>query len=98
MNLVPVNALKSPRGLRERLTREHELLVTNNGRPMALMLEIREDEDPEVPLRAFREVRGRLALSRIREAAREQGTDGMTLDEINAEIAAVRSERRRGDG
>lgn len=95
MNLVPVNALKSPRRLREQLTREHELLITNNGQPMALMFEIRDDEDPEVPLRAFREVRSRLALSRIREAAQRHGTDGMTLEEINEEIASARVERRQ---
>ena len=98
MNLVPVKALKSPRSLREQLAREHELLITNNGRPMAIMLEIREDEDPEVPLRAFREVRSRLALSRIREAAQRHGTDGMTLEEINAEIALVRADRRQAHG
>jgi len=98
MNLVPVNALKYPRRLREQLTREHELLITNNGRPMALMLEIRDDEDPELPLRAFREVRSRLALSRIREAARRHGTDGMTLEQINEVVASVREERGQVHG
>jgi len=98
MNLVPVNALKSPRRLREQLAREHELLVTNNGRPMALMVEIRDDEDPETPLRAFREVRSRLALSKVRESARSGGTDGMTLEQINEVIASVRTERRKAHG
>ena len=98
MNLVPVNALKSPRRLREQLAREHELLVTNNGRPMALMVEIRDGEDPEVPLRAFREVRSRLALTKVREAARRHGTDEMTLDQINEVITSVRAERRQGHG
>jgi len=95
MNLVPVNALKSPRRLREKLSEEHELLVTNNGRPMALMFEIREGEDFELPLRAFREARSRLALSRVREAAQRQGTDRMSLADINAEVEAARKERRQ---
>ena len=98
MNLVPVNALKSPRRLRERLVQEHELIVTNNGKPMALMVEVRQGEDPEIPLRAFREVRSRLALSQVRRAAAEHGTDRMSLAEINSVIAAARRDRRRGRG
>ncbi|OGV66934.1 MAG: hypothetical protein A3K19_03650 [Lentisphaerae bacterium RIFOXYB12_FULL_65_16] len=98
MNLVPVNALKSPRRLRERLLQEHELIVTNNGRPMALMVEVRQGEDPEVPLRAFREVRSRLALSAVRRAAAEHGTDRLGLTEINDVIAAVRADREPDRG
>ena len=98
MNLVPVNALKSPRRLREQLEREHELLVTNNGKPMALMVEIRPDEDPEIPLRAFREARGRQALSAIRRAAAANGTDRLSLEEINQIIAKARRDRRAAHG
>lgn len=65
----------------------------NNGRPMALMLDIGSDEDPADLLNAVHEARGRLALSRLREAARRKGTANMTLAEINAEIAAVRQTR-----
>ena len=98
MNLVPVNALKSPRRLRARLVREHELLVTNNGKPMALMVELGPDDDPEVPLRAFREARSRTALSAIRRAAAAAGTDRLTPAEVNAIIARARAERGRGHG
>jgi len=96
MNLVPVNALKSPRRLREQLAREHELLVTNSGKPMALMVEIRPNEDPEIPLRAFREARSRKALSAIRRAAAVAGTDRLSLSEINKIVAKTRTERRSG--
>jgi len=95
MELVPVNAMKSPRRLREQLTRKHELLVTNNGRPMALLLELNPDEDPEVPLRAYREVRSRLALEAIRRAATEAGTDRMSIEDIDAVIASDRAERNQ---
>jgi antitoxin (DNA-binding transcriptional repressor) of toxin-antitoxin stability system len=98
MNLVPVNALKSPRRLRERLLQEHELIVTNNGRPMALMVEVRQGEDPEVPLRAFREVRSRLALSAVRRTAAERGTDRLGLTAINDVIAAARTDRESARG
>lgn len=94
MNLVPVNALKSPRRLREQLAREHELLVTNNGKPMALMVELRPDEDPEIPLRAFREARSRKALTVLRDAAASAGRDRLTLAEINKLIGKARAKRR----
>ncbi|MDT8389876.1 MAG: hypothetical protein RRC34_05135 [Lentisphaeria bacterium] len=98
MNLVPVNALKHPRWLRERLAVEHELLVTNNGRPMAIMVEVGVDEDPETALRAFREARSRLALSRVREAAKKHGSAEMAAEQINDEIAASRAERQQRHG
>jgi len=67
MNLVPVNALKSPRRLRERLEHEHELLVTNNGKPMHYGRAAARRR-PGSPLR-LPEARSRLALSAIRRAA-----------------------------
>ena len=98
MNLVPVNALRSPRKLREQLGQEHELLVTNNGKPMALLVELRPEEDPEVALRAFREVRSRQALSDVRRAAGAAGTDRLSLEEINAVIAKARQDRGPAHG
>jgi hypothetical protein len=68
-------------------------MVMNNGRPMALMLDIGPDEDPSALLEAVHEARGRLALSRLRETARRKGCARMTLDDINAEISAARKER-----
>ena len=38
MRFIAVNELKSPRALRERLRKERELLLTNSGKPMAIML------------------------------------------------------------
>ena len=39
--------------------------------------------------------RGWEAMDKIRQQAAENGTSEMTLDEINAEIKAVRSERKK---
>jgi len=93
MNYLAVKDLKAPRYVRETLGKYGEVMVMNNGRPMALMLDIGTEEDPTALLDAVHEARGRLALSRIREAARRKGTAKMTLVAINAEIAAVRRER-----
>ncbi len=93
MNYLAVKDLKAPRYVRETLGKYGEVMVMNNGRPMALMLDIGPDEDPSALLDAVHEARGRLALSRIREAARQKGTAKMPLEAINAEIAAVRRGR-----
>jgi hypothetical protein len=93
MNYLAVKDLKAPRFVRETLAKYGEAMVMNNGRPMALMLDIGPDEDPSALLAAVHEARGRLALSRLREAARRKGRARMTLAEINAEIGAARGER-----
>ena len=93
MNYLAVKDLKAPRYVRETLANYGEVMVMNNGHPMALMLDIGKNEDPSALLAAVHEARGRLALSRIREAARRSGTAKMTPAEINAEIAAARKQR-----
>jgi len=93
MNYLAVKDLKAPRYVRETLAKYGEAMIMNNGRPMALMLDIGPDENPADLLDAVHEARGRLALSRIREAARRTGSAKMSLTEINAEIAATRRER-----
>lgn len=90
MKMISTHELKAARKLRESLRQEHELLVTNNGRPMALMLELAPDEDPEAALEAAREARARRALSRVRQSARKTGADKYDLDDVNRMIAEVR--------
>ena len=94
MNYLAVKDLKAPRYVRETLGKYGEVMVMNNGRPMALMLDIGQGEDPVALLAAVHEARGRLALSRMRESARRKGSAKLTLGEINAEIDAARRSRR----
>ena len=90
MYLMPVNELKSPRMVRERLAQEEEILLTNNGRPMAILVNIQDDADPEEMLVATREARSQLALRRVRESARRAGTADMSSKDIDKLIADVR--------
>ena len=48
-------------------------------------------------LTALRQARAMRAVAQMQARARETGADRMTLEEINAEIAAVRSQRGSGD-
>lgn len=86
--------LKNPRKLRRRLRTEDPLL-TSDGRPVAVLLNVEADEAPENLLCAIRDSRSRLALSRIWEAARRAGTDKMPSAQIDEETAAVRRQARK---
>lgn len=93
MDFIATKDLKAPVQWRKKLNDARELVVTNNGKPVALMLPIDRGSDVEPLIRLLRQARAQLALERIRESARASGTMGMSLEEINEEIAAIRSER-----
>ncbi|MEW5766912.1 MAG: type II toxin-antitoxin system Phd/YefM family antitoxin [bacterium] len=73
---------------------EKDMIITSNGRPMALLSAISEDTI-EQSLAAIRRARAIAAVESMQSRSVKAGTDRMTLDEINAEIAAVRKERSR---
>jgi hypothetical protein len=95
MNYLAVKDLKAPKLVRETLAAYGAALVTNNGKPMAMLVDLAENENPDQLAEAIRMARGRLALSAMRTESRRNGTDKMTLGEINDEIRAVRVERKK---
>jgi len=94
MNFVAVKDLKAPRLLRQRLQKEQTILLTSNGKPMALMLNVNSGEDPELILKAVREAHARMALQQIWKTARETGAARLNPDDINLLIAKTRKARR----
>jgi antitoxin (DNA-binding transcriptional repressor) of toxin-antitoxin stability system len=90
VNLIAIKDLKQPRRLKERLQAEKELLLTCDGRPVAVLVNVDNAEDPESILQSIRDSRSRLALSRIRETARRTGVSRFTPEQIDREIAAAR--------
>ena len=94
MNYLAIKDLKAPKLVRETLAEYGTALVTNNGKPMALLVDLLEGESPETLSEALRLARARLALSDLRAASRRNGTDVLTADQIDAEIHASRRRRR----
>jgi hypothetical protein len=94
MKLIAIKDLKRPRQFKRRLQTEKELLLTSDGNPVAILLNVETAEDPENILQSVRDARSRMALSRIRESARAAGTDAMSLAEINREISSARQSRK----
>jgi antitoxin (DNA-binding transcriptional repressor) of toxin-antitoxin stability system len=95
MNLIAITDLKQPRRLKERLAAEQELLLTSDGRPVAVLVHVGPAEDPETVIRSIRDARSRLALGRVREAAARQGSSDLSPGDITREVQAARAARRR---
>jgi len=74
------------------LPKEREMVVTSNGRPIAILAAI-NDANVEESLSAFRQARAVDAVASLQRRSIEQGTDRISMDEINAEIKAVRKKR-----
>ncbi len=95
MKQIAIKDLKQPRQLKQRLLTEKELLLTSDGRPVAVLVSVDATEDPESVLAAIRDSRSRLALSRVREAARTSGAARLLSSaDIHREIADTRTARR----
>lgn len=75
------------------LATEHEMVVTSNGRPVAVLTAVNEG-NVEESLRAWRRVRAQQAVAAIQQASVQNGTDHLTMAQIDAEIRQTRRARR----
>ena len=71
-----------------------ELVLTANGRPIAIVSRVNENEVEE-ELQAIRQARARMALQRVRQAARDKGLDRMSMVEVDGVVARSRKARKR---
>ena len=76
----------------ENLPEEREMVITSNGRPIAILAAISESTLEE-SLTAFRQARAVEAVAALQRRSADQGTDKISMDEIDAEIKAVRNNR-----
>jgi prevent-host-death family protein len=95
MKFISIRDLRNQSGVIQRAVTEETVTLTSNGKPFALVVGLQDREDPAELERIIRQARAQWAVSRIRSAARKNGTDGLTAEEIDAEIRAARSERPR---
>lgn len=91
MKFISVRDLRTrPASIWRDLEKERELVVTNNGKPIALLTPLSE-ANLEEGLRAIRRARATEALGAMRRSAAARGADAMTADEIASEIRKHRS-------
>jgi len=95
MRFIAVRDLRlKPGQVWERLDQEGEMIVTSNGRPIALLTRVNE-EDFESTVAAVRRARALMAMESMQRASLAAGKDKMSDTEIEAEIKAARRSRRR---
>ena len=76
------------------LPAEREVVVTSNGRPIAILSAVSES-NLEESLSAIRQARAAEAVMSLQRRSVEEGTDSIAMEEIDAEIRAVRKKRAR---
>lgn len=72
---------------------EREMVITSNGRPVAILAAVNES-NLEESLAAFRQARSVDAVARLQQSYGATTANELSLDDVNAEIAAARSARR----
>ena len=77
-----------------RLGKARDMVVTSNGKPIAILSAVSADKLEE-SVAAIRRSRAVAAVAAMQTLSLETGADRITEAEINAEIAAVRRGRKR---
>ena len=94
MKFLSTRDLRNRPGYVRELAREDDLVLTANGKPVAILVGV-EEQDFEETARATRRAKAQLAVSRMRRLAARRGVARLPLSAVNAEIRAVRSRRKR---
>ena len=95
MRFVSVRELRgNSAAIWKALAVEKDLVITSNGKPVAV-LSATSEEVLEESLVAVRRARALAAVTALQQASVKAGTDRLSMKEIDAEIAAVRKGRAR---
>lgn len=89
MEFIPIRKLRlEPKRIWHDLKKSGEMVVTSNGKPVAILSEVKE-ENLEETLADLRRIRAQRAVSKLRRYARSQGLrDDAKM--IEQEVRAVR--------
>ena len=85
---------KSPKETLARITEDGKAVLTNNGRPQALIIKI-DESSFEKTLSLLQKLEFMQNLTEMRLTSIKNGNSEMTLDEINVEIKEARKRRRK---
>lgn len=98
MDYVTVRELREKSGeIWQRVEAGEEFVVTRNGKPFALLVHT-QPQAVEARLRALRLETFNRAWAALTDQAQASGAAGLSDDDIQAEIDAVRQERRDAAG
>ena len=95
MKFITVRDLRTtPAKIWKDLRSEQEIVITNNGHPIALLTPL-SDENLEDSLKTIRQARAINAIKNLQSESIKTGKNGITEEEIEAEISASRKSRTR---
>ena len=95
MKFITVRDLRtSPAQIWKELPEEQEMVITNNGKPIALLTPL-SDSTLEETVSAVRQARAINAVKQMQQSAVRQGTDNLTEKEIEEEIRNYRKNNKR---
>jgi hypothetical protein len=95
MEFIPYRVLRNePTALRKKLEDEGELVVTVDGKPFAVMIDLAGGENMDDILLMVSRLRAQMAARAIRSQARRDGLDKLNEEQIEALIQKTRTERK----
>jgi antitoxin (DNA-binding transcriptional repressor) of toxin-antitoxin stability system len=94
MRFISVRELNTkPKEIWSRI-KDEEIVITSNGKPIALLSGVTEDTLDNT-VRVIRRSRALMALEAMQKKALQRGLDKLTDAQIESEIKTVRKSRRR---
>lgn len=93
MKFLSTRELRNRPGYVRDLSQHDDLVLTANGKPIAILVSV-PDDDFEETARAIRQARAQRALARMRRESATRGVERLSSSTIDAEIRAVRSKRK----
>ena len=95
MEFIPYRMLRNePSALRKKLAEEGELIVTVEGKPFAVMIDLTSNESMEDILLMVSRLRAQMAVREMRSQSRRNKLDKMADEEIDALIQTTRARRK----
>ncbi len=95
MKFVSVRDLRGKSGqVWKELPDEREMVITSNGRPVAILAAVNES-NLEESLSAFRQARSIEAVASLQQRSVKQEMDRVSMEVIDDEISAVRKKRAK---
>lgn len=95
MEFIPYRMLRNePSALRKKLADEGELIVTVEGKPFAVMIDLTSNESMEDVLLMVSRLRAQMAVREMRSQSRRNKLDKMADEEIDALIQTTRARRK----
>jgi prevent-host-death family protein len=81
-----------PGAVWKNLEKDEEVIITSNGKPIAMLTGITDVTFDET-IKVYRRTKTELAISRMRKSTAKKGLSRISGEEIEAEIKAVRRAR-----